>query len=166
MNEFFADFFLGLIIWGVLDPSNIFVTAPSGTVVVAFGYATIIWGYVPATIAANPARDLGCRLAAVAIWGTDAWGGKYPLIAAFTAIVSTICAATVYELFLTDSSRVVTRAAREVIANADKHKAHQAWKYNLAENSRRERAASTVSRGTGVGEKNATDGVMEHREVA
>lgn len=77
----------------------------------------------------------------------------------------------VYELFLMDSSRVVTRAAREVIANADRHKAHQAWKYNLAVNSRRERATSVVSgsgatgTGTGLAEKGRDSGIV-HREVA
>jgi len=43
-----------------------------------------------------------------------------------------------YELFLNDSSRVVTRSHREFIANEDRHKEHKAWKYNLEINRRRE----------------------------
>jgi len=31
------DFFLGLVIWGVLDPSNIFVSSTTGPVVIAMG---------------------------------------------------------------------------------------------------------------------------------
>lgn len=76
---------------------------------------------------------------------------------------------SVYELLLSDSSRVVTRAAREIITNADKHKAHQAWKYNLAINARRERAASTLSGAPQVGssEKTHESGIATgHRELA
>ena len=47
----------------------------------------------------------------------------------------------VYELFLNDSSRVVTRSHREFIANEDRHKEHKAWKYNLEMN-RRQREVS------------------------
>lgn len=151
MNEFFADFFLGLIIWGVLDPSNIFVSSTTGPILVAMGYATVIWGYVPGTVATNPARDLGCRLATIAIWGTKAWGGHYPAISALTSFPATLFAATVYELFLSDSSRVVTLSSREVIANSDRHKEHQAWKYNLAVNQRRERALSRSLTGEKAG---------------
>lgn len=71
------DFFLGLVIWGVLDPSNIFVSTTTGPVIIAMGkctplwissdaddimctgYATVVWGYVPGTVATNAARDLG-----------------------------------------------------------------------------------------------------------
>jgi len=143
MNEFFADFFLGLVIWGVLDPSNIFVSSTTGPVVIAMGYATVVWGFVPGTIATNAARDLGCRLAAIAIWGTKAWGGHYPAIAALTSIPATLLSAAVYELLLSDSSRVVTRTSREAIANSDRHKSHKAWKYNLEVNRLRERGLST-----------------------
>ena len=51
----------------------------------------------------------------------------------------------VYELLLSDSSRVVTRTSREVIANSDRHKEHKAWKYNLEANRRRERGMSGTS---------------------
>jgi hypothetical protein len=47
-----------------------------------------------------------------------------------------------YELFLSDSSRVLTRASREVIANTDRHREHKAWKYTLERNRRRQRASS------------------------
>jgi glycerol uptake facilitator-like aquaporin len=48
-----------MVIWGVLDPSNIFVSTTTGPVLIALAYATVIWGYVPATVATNSARDLG-----------------------------------------------------------------------------------------------------------
>jgi len=134
MTEFFVDFFLGLIIWGCTDPSNIFVTPASIPFVIGLAYAVAIWGYVPATIATNSARDVGARLAATAIWGTKAWGGKYAAISAFTNIPATLLAATVYELFLADTSRVVVSGARELITNMDLHRDHKAYKYNMARN--------------------------------
>ncbi|KDQ11549.1 hypothetical protein BOTBODRAFT_67910 [Botryobasidium botryosum FD-172 SS1] len=137
MNEFFVCFFLGLVIWGVIDPSNIFVTPSSIPFVVGLAYTALIWGYVPVTLAANAARDLGGRFAVLAIWGTSSWPGRYAAISALTNIPATILAALFYELFLADSSRVVVKAAREVVANADAHREHKAYKYNLEINRRR-----------------------------
>lgn len=56
-------------------------------------------------VAANTARDVGGRLAAIAIWGTKANGGKYAAITALTNILSTILAYSFYEFVLKDSSR-------------------------------------------------------------
>jgi MIP family channel proteins len=134
LNEFIVDFFLALIIWGAIDPSNIFVTPASVPFVIGLAYAVAIWGYAPNTIATNSARDLGARLATTAIWGTRAWGGKYAAIAALTNIPATIFAACVHELFLSDTSRVVTKGARELINNSDAHREHKAYKYTLGRN--------------------------------
>lgn len=63
------------------------------------GYATVIWGYVPGTVATNAARDVGCRLGTIAIWGTKAWGGNYAALSALTCIPATLCAATYVSLY-------------------------------------------------------------------
>lgn len=56
-------------------------------------------------VAANTARDVGGRLAAIAIWGTKAGGGSYAAIAALTNILATMLAYSLYEFVLKDSSR-------------------------------------------------------------
>ena len=57
-------------------------------------------------MAANAARDVGGRLAAITIWGKIAAGRKgYAAIAALTNIPATLFAAFLYEMFLTDSDR-------------------------------------------------------------
>jgi hypothetical protein len=56
-------------------------------------------------VAANTARDVGGRLAAISIWGTRANGGSYAAIAALTNIVATVAAYASYEFFFKDSSR-------------------------------------------------------------
>jgi glycerol uptake facilitator-like aquaporin len=56
-------------------------------------------------VAANPARDIGGRLAAIVIWGTRANGGSYAAIAALTSLPATALAYMLYELLFVDSSR-------------------------------------------------------------
>ena len=56
-------------------------------------------------VAANTARDVGGRLAAIAIWGTRASGGKYAAIAALTNILATVAAYAFYEFVFKDSNR-------------------------------------------------------------
>jgi len=121
VNEFVSDFFLGLAIWACLDPTNFFTPPPVAPFIVAFAYACVIWGYAPVGLAANTARDVGGRFMAMSIWGSRASGGSYAAIAALTNIPSMLLAATFYEFFFTDSSRVVPRAHREFLAG---HKAH------------------------------------------
>lgn len=67
--------------------------------------AFVIWGYAPAALAANSARDVGGRLAALTIWGKAASGGRYAAIAALTNIPATTLAVFFYQLLLGDSSR-------------------------------------------------------------
>jgi len=105
-------------------------------------YTVVIWGYAPATIATNCARDLGARLATIAIWGTKAWGGNYAAISALVSFLSTLIAATMYELLLSDSSRVVTVAHREFISNMDRHREHKAYRYNIHAEHLRKRGSS------------------------
>jgi H+/gluconate symporter-like permease len=74
-------------------------------------------------VSLNSARDIGCRLFALTIWGKSgkmilprpvqyvtlriisAAGGSYAAIAALVNIPATLLAAVVYELFLVDSDR-------------------------------------------------------------
>jgi hypothetical protein len=94
-----------MVIWACIDPTNFYVPTSFISVVIALGYAMIIWGYAPIGLAANTARDVGGRMMAVAIWGTKANGGAYAAIAALTNILSTILSLIVYETIFTDSSR-------------------------------------------------------------
>lgn len=82
----------------------------------------MIWGYAPAALAANSARDVGGRLAALTIWGKVASGGSYAAIAALTNIPATTLAIFFYQLLLGDSGRrkfsgscVATKRPRNLI---------------------------------------------------
>jgi glycerol uptake facilitator-like aquaporin len=68
----------------------------------------ILWGFSGNGIAANSARDIGGRLVAISIWGTQASGGKYAAIAALTNIPATILATMYYNVFLADTQRGMT----------------------------------------------------------
>jgi len=113
LNEFVTDVFIALVIWAVIDPTNILVPPQSAPIIVAMAYATAIWGFATAGIAANTARDLGARLMAITIWGTRASGGRYAAIAALTNIPATLLGAFIYEIFLSDSDRAIPQASLE-----------------------------------------------------
>ncbi|KAF9074516.1 putative aquaporin 2 [Rhodocollybia butyracea] len=116
LNEFVTDVFLALVIWGSIDPTNILIPPAVGPFVIAIAYAAAIWGFATPTLAANPARDLGGRLAALTIWGKQAAGGPYAAIAALTSIPATMFGVLLHELFLTDSARVIPAAQREYMS--------------------------------------------------
>ncbi|KAJ7184724.1 aquaporin-like protein [Mycena filopes] len=115
LNEFVADFFLAIVIFGCVDPSNVLVPPASAPFVIGLAYAVAIWGFSANGLAANSARDLGGRLAALTIWGKDAVGPykAYCAITALTNIPATILGAIVYELVFVDSDRVVAQVHRE-----------------------------------------------------
>lgn len=102
---FCQTFILGLVIWACVDPTNFYVPTSCFSVVIALGYAMIIWGYAPIGLAANTARDVGARMMAVAIWGSKANGGTYAAISALTNILATWVSLIVYNGLLADSSR-------------------------------------------------------------
>ncbi|EKM54174.1 uncharacterized protein PHACADRAFT_209991 [Phanerochaete carnosa HHB-10118-sp] len=124
LNEFVADFVIGLVIWACLDPTNFLVPPAAGPWVIALAYSMIIWGYSPVGVSANTARDLGGRFAALVIWGTPAAGGPYAAIAALTNIPATLVAGAVYEFVLTDSSRVIAPAQMDYIIGHLAHAKH------------------------------------------
>ena len=73
------------------------------------------------TVAANTARDVGGRLAGIAIWGSKANGGKYAAISALTNILSTLLAYSFYEFVLKDSSRGTSRTIIPRLPHAENH---------------------------------------------
>ncbi|KIM84876.1 hypothetical protein PILCRDRAFT_67395 [Piloderma croceum F 1598] len=105
LNEFVSDTILGLAIWACLDPTNFLVPPAAGPWIISFAYSVAIWGFSPPGLAANAARDVGGRLAAMTVWGMKASGGTYAALAALTNIPAMLFAASLYEIFLTDSSR-------------------------------------------------------------
>jgi glycerol uptake facilitator-like aquaporin len=121
LNELVSDFFIGIVISACLDPTNFFAPPAAAPWIIGLTYGTAIWGFSPNGLAANTARDVGGRLAAIAIWGTKANGGSYAAIAALTNILATLLAYSFYEVILKDSSRVVTIIGKEF---RDGHAAH------------------------------------------
>jgi glycerol uptake facilitator-like aquaporin len=121
LNEFVTDTILSLAIWACIDPSNFFVPPAAIPWAISFAYAIAIWGFAPTSIAANSARDIGGRLAAITIWGTKASGGTYAALAALTNIPAMLFGAFLYEFFLADSSRVVSKGHLEYLIGRQKH---------------------------------------------
>jgi len=121
LNEFVTDTMLGLTIWACLDPTNFLVPPPAVPWVISFAYAVAIWGFSTPGLAANAARDVGGRLAALSIWGTKASGGTYAALAALTNIPAMLFGVLIYEVFFTDSSRVLPRQSLEYMHG---HQAH------------------------------------------
>ncbi|KAJ7352075.1 aquaporin-like protein [Mycena albidolilacea] len=122
INEFVVDVVLGITIFATLDPTNTLLPPAVGPMVISLAYAVAIWSFSANGLAANAARDVGGRLAALTIWGMPAAGGSYAALAALTNIPATLLAYVLYELMLTDSDRVVPAAHVEII-NA--HKNHR-----------------------------------------
>ncbi|KAI0065761.1 aquaporin-like protein [Artomyces pyxidatus] len=125
INEFMSDFFIGLVIRATMDPTNFMAPPAAGPWIVGFTYAVAVCSYAPLGLAANAARDVGGRLAAITIWGLKASGGRYAAISAITNIPATLLACAVYEFVFTDSSRVITSSQKEYIIG---HRAHMEHK--------------------------------------
>jgi len=110
LNEFVNCTVLGIVIWATLDPTNYMVSPTTLPLIVGLAYGAAVWGFGVPGIALNTARDIGGRIFAVAIWGSEAAGGRYAAITALVNIPAIIFAAYIYEVFLTDSDRVITPA--------------------------------------------------------
>ncbi|KAF5333056.1 hypothetical protein D9758_017861 [Tetrapyrgos nigripes] len=121
LNEFITDIMIVMVIWNCLDPTNLMVPPFAVPWAIGLVYAVAIWGYSVPGLAANTARDVGGRLAALTIWGMDASGGKYAAITALTNILSTIVAVVLYELFFVDYARVISSAHLEMIQAHHNH---------------------------------------------
>ncbi|KAL8280818.1 hypothetical protein RQP46_006822 [Phenoliferia psychrophenolica] len=109
-NELVATTFLSLLVFSVLDSTNIFVSFVSAPFLVALAYTVCIWGFAPATIALNTSRDFGGRMAAAAIFNSAkpfTMFPKYTAIATLTNFLGTILGAIVHLVFIEDPSRAV-----------------------------------------------------------
>ncbi|KAI9744877.1 MAG: hypothetical protein M1818_001802 [Claussenomyces sp. TS43310] len=102
--EFFADSFIGIVIWACLDPANPFVAPTTAPYTIGFAYGNMVWGFASFTIATNTARDLGTRIVAAIFFGGDAFN-RYAAIAILTNIPATIFATGYYEFLMRDSVR-------------------------------------------------------------
>ncbi|TFK72882.1 aquaporin-like protein [Pluteus cervinus] len=122
VNEWVVCMFIAWVIWASMDPANLMITPAMGPVVVSLSYSAAIWGFATTGIALNTARDLGGRLFVMSVYGVGASGGRYAAIAALTNIPATIFAVLLYELFLTDSDRVIPRANFEFASVLRNHR--------------------------------------------
>jgi len=105
VNEFLCDFLLATVIIGSMDPTNHHCSVAIVPWLAGLTYAVIIWGFAGPGLAANAARDVGGRLAALCIWGTPAAGGAYAAISALTSIPASILGGLFYKFVLADHSR-------------------------------------------------------------
>jgi glycerol uptake facilitator-like aquaporin len=110
LNEFINSALLGTVIWAALDPTNYMISPRMAPAIIALAYGAAIWGFAVPGVALNTARDVGGRIFAVAIWGSEAAGGRYAAIAALVNIPAIFVGACLYEVFLSDSDRVVTNS--------------------------------------------------------
>jgi len=121
LNEFVNCTILGIVVWAAMDPTNALVTPTTSPFVIALAYGAAIWGFAVPGISLNTARDVGGRIFAVIIWGTEAAGGSYSAITALTNIPALLFAAYIYEVFLTDSDRVVASAHLQFLEQLKGH---------------------------------------------
>lgn len=119
LNEFVCDFILGLCVFGVLDPTNHLATPTTMPWLIALAYGVSIWGFAPVGIAANAARDLGGRFAALTLFGSEASGGNYAAIAALTNIPAILLAGVVHDLVFTDSNRSINPEWHQLVASME-----------------------------------------------
>jgi glycerol uptake facilitator-like aquaporin len=110
LNEFFADFFIGIAIWAALDPTNPFVKPAAIPFIIGFAYAAMIWGFGSLTLSTNLARDLGPRIVAAIFFGSEAFTHKsYAPIGMLVNIPATLLATAYYELWMRDSLLTLRR---------------------------------------------------------
>lgn len=166
-NEFVCDSMIGLAIWAAQDPTNPFIPPPAAPWVVAFTYSAAIWGFAAPGLAANTARDLGGRFAAMTLYGRAASGGNYAAITALTSIFAMLCAATFYELVLADSSRVIPSAQRNFLRSHQMHLEHRhrvsgvegRYAHNITNNARSTGVDNTSHSSN---DKGGMDAMIEH----
>jgi len=111
LNEFLADFVIGIVIWACLDPNNNFMTPGIAPWAIGLIYTLIVWGTAFNTVATNLARDFGSRLAGACFWGVGVFNfdGHYPALSALTNIPATILAVLFYQLVMTDSAALIRK---------------------------------------------------------
>lgn len=97
MMEFLVDVFIGIVIWGTLDPSNPFINFSAIPGVLGAAYASMIWAFGSLALSTNFARDLGTRIVAAMFYGGQAFTYRgYAPIALFVNIPATPGISTVF----------------------------------------------------------------------
>lgn len=73
----------------------------------------MIWGWAPATISTNLARDFGTRIVAAIFYGGEVFSfhNNYSWIAILVNIPATVCATAYYEFLMRDSLRKIGKGA-------------------------------------------------------
>ncbi|RFU76571.1 glycerol uptake facilitator [Trichoderma arundinaceum] len=108
LTEFFADCFVGLLIWACLDPANPFVSPSLAPLVIGLAYAAMAWAFGDATLSMNMARDLGPRIVAAIFFGKEAFSYmNYSPIGILVSIPATLVASAFYEFVMRDSLLVI-----------------------------------------------------------
>lgn len=142
LNEIFTSAALGILVFQVLDPSNVFVTPPMVPIFIALGFFGAVACYAGNGIVLNTARDLGARFAAACFWGTGVFPARMTAEATFTNIVGTIIGAAIQTFWLSDTIRPPTEHAIQAHVAMEKEKE--------AHLNRILTARSTDTRGLGV----------------
>jgi glycerol uptake facilitator-like aquaporin len=112
LQEFFVDSFIGIVIWGCLDPANPFVTPVSVPFTIGIAYAVMVWGFAGNSISTNLARDLGTRIVAAIFFGKGAFP-KYSAISILVNVPATIFATGYYEFLMRDSLQKISKGHAE-----------------------------------------------------
>ncbi|KAK9898985.1 aquaporin-like protein [Cystobasidium minutum MCA 4210] len=105
VNEFVGAFVIAVLVFSVLDPSNVFASPTTAPLLLGSAYFVIITAFSVQSTALNTARDLGGRFAAGVIWGRGAFPADYTALAALTNILATICGAAFQFFIMADSTR-------------------------------------------------------------
>ena len=109
--EFFADSYIGVVIWAALDPANPFVSPVSVPWTIGMAYATMVWGFAANTLSTNLARDLGTRIVAAIFFGGEAFSldNGYSWISILVNVPATVFATAYYEFLMRDSLRKINQ---------------------------------------------------------
>lgn len=105
VSEFVGSMVIAIVVFSVLDPSNIFVSPASAPFCIGLSYFVVIVCFAVNGVALNTARDLGGRLAAACIWGRGVFPAGYTAEAALTNILASIVGAAFQVFILSDSNR-------------------------------------------------------------
>lgn len=105
VNEFIGATVIAIVVFSVLDPSNIFVAPAGAPFVIGFAYFVVISCFASNGVALNTARDLGGRLAAACIWGRKCFPARYTALAALTNILASLVGGAFQTFILSDTNR-------------------------------------------------------------
>jgi hypothetical protein len=112
VNEFISTAFIGIAIYSILDPTNVFVAPTSGAMTIGLIFFIVIAAYGPNGISLNLARDLGSRIAVACIWKSGhAFPRNYSALTAMTNIAGILVGACIQTFILSDTIRPHTQGA-------------------------------------------------------